>query len=363
MAQWLSALWSGSPSPSGWPPTTLHAHEMLFGTVVAVVAGFLLTAVPNWTSTKPVSGRPLAGLATVWLAGRIAMHVTGWVDARAVAIVDIAFLPALAATVGWPIVRSKRPRNLPVVGVLAGLALANVAVHWGVAEGDASAVRMGSRAGVYLVVTLILIISGRIVPLFTRNVLVRRGVDAPVSTPRLLGGLAIGCGVISLAIDVVQPFAPIGAWFALATAPLLLARQSGWQLLRILDEPMLWILHLGHAWIAFGFALHGASVLSASLVGAGALHAFTAGAMGTMVLGVMPRVTLGHSNLPIQASRTTCLIFGLVTAGALLRVGGAMIPTAYYPAIITGGVLWAAAWAVFCAEYWRVLVGLGPSDP
>jgi uncharacterized protein involved in response to NO len=287
----------------------------------------------------------------------VSLVVAGPVDPLIVAVVDVAFLPALAIVVGRPIVRSGKARNLPVVGVLIGLAIANAAIHYGLRTSHPIALRSGTYGAVYLIVVLMMIISGRIVPLFTRNELARQGIEARVSTPRALGGLAVGLAVIALALDLVQPQGELSAWIALAAAPLLLARQSGWQPLRTARQPMLWVLHLGHAWIALGFALHAVAGLSGGLVGAGAVHAFTAGAMGTLMLGVMPRVALGHTGRAIVASRATVLIFALVSAGALLRVAAALNTNALYrPTILLGGSLWSIAWLVFSVAYWKVLL-------
>ena len=358
MMPWLYVLAGGAVPTQGWPPHTLHAHEMLYGTVVPAIAGFLLTAVPNWTQTAPVVGPRLGGLLVLWLAGRIALVLAGPVAPVFVATIDLAFLPVLAAAVGLPILRARKPRNLPVVGVLLGLAAANAAIHFGLQAHDPSTIRAGIFSAVYLVVVLMLIISGRIVPLFTRNALARQGVGATVSTPRAVGAAAVAAAVTALALDILEPRSEASAWAALAAAPLLFARQSGWQPTKILRQPMLWILHLGHAWIAVGFALHALSILSGWFVGAGALHAFTAGAMGTLILGVMPRVALGHTGRPIAASPAIVVMFALVTAGALLRVLGAVSAGPLYrPAVLVGGSLWSAAWLVFCVAFWRVLLG------
>jgi uncharacterized protein involved in response to NO len=364
MVPWLWVLAGGAVPTQGWSPHTLHAHELLYGTVVPAIAGFLLTAVPNWTQTAPVVGARLAGLLALWLAGRVALVLAGPVAPGVVATVDVAFLPVLAVVVGLPILRARRPRNLPVVGVLVGLAAANAAIHFGLQAQQPAVLRAGTFGAVYLVVVLMLVISGRIVPLFTRNALERQGVTAAVSTPRAIGAAALAAAVTALALDLATPRSEASAWVALAAAPLLLARQGGWQPMKVTGQPMLWILHLGHAWIALGFALHGMSVLSGWFVGAGALHAFTAGAMGTLILGVMPRVALGHTGRAIVASRATVAMFGLVISGALLRVVGASTAgPLYQPAVIVGGSLWSAAWLVFCVAYGKVLLGPRVDEP
>jgi uncharacterized protein involved in response to NO len=288
----------------------------------------------------------------------MALVVSGPVSPAVVAVVDVAFLPVLAGVVGWPIARSGSRRNLGVVAALVVLALANVAMHVGLLTPDPTLLRTGTVGAVYAVVALMLIISGRLAPLFTRNALARQGLELTVASPPGTGALGVGAALVAMALDLIRPGSDWAAWLALAAAPLLLARQSGWQPRRALADPMLWVLHLGHVWIAIGFALHGVGTLSGGFIGAGALHAFTAGAMGTLILGVMPRVALGHTGRPITASRTTCVMFGLVTLGALLRVAGALTSgTTYQYSLLIGGTLWSAAWLLFCFVYGKVLLG------
>lgn len=356
MIPWLYMLSGGTVPGQGWPPQSLHAHEMIYGTVVAVIAGFLLTAVPNWTSTDRVSGALLFGLVLLHAAGRAALWLAGSLDPGWVAAIDVAFLPVLAIFVGWPIGRTRNRRNLPVVAVLLGLALANAAIHRGLLESDHVMLRAGIYFSVYLVVLLLLIISGRVVPAFTRNALRRSGVDADVSNRAILGPLSIAMACSALVFDLLLPGSIVGAGFALAAAPLLLWRQSGWQFGKTLGHPMLWILHVGHAWLAVGFACLGVSNAFGIGIGAAALHAFTAGAMGTLMLAMMPRVSLGHLGRPIEATPATVWMFGLVIVGAIIRIAGASGPIALYrPSVLLGGVLWTCAWIVFSISYSRIL--------
>ncbi len=357
MAPWLYML-SGRLVPTqGWPPSTLHAHEMIYGTVVAAIAGFLLTAVPNWTNTVRVAGVRLGALVALWLLGRMAVALSGLIDPVLVAFVDVAFLPVLALTIGVPILRARKPRNYPVVGVLVGLAVANGAIHFGLLQSQPLVMRAGTYGGVYLVVVMMLIISGRVVPLFTTNSLRRLGVDAAATSNPLLGGAAIGSAITVMALDLIDPGSSIAGALALLTGPLLLLRQSGWQFRHVLGEPMLWILHLGHAWMSVGFVAYGVSNLWGHFFGAGAIHSFTAGAMGSLILGMMPRVTLGHSGRVIEASKATAIMFALVLVGGFIRVAGAIGVSDYYlTSLLLGGSLWSSAWLVFCLLYGKVLV-------
>jgi len=174
---------------------------------------------------------------------------------------------------------------------------------------------------------------------------------------RRLGGVAIVVAAIAMFADWIEPRGNLAALLGLAAFPLLLIRQSGWQFQRVLNLPMLWILHLGHAWLALGFAFLGLSNALGIGIGAAALHTFTAGAMGTLILGMLPRVTLGHSGRPIEASRTTVVAFACVIVGASIRILGAAGPTqGYLPSVLLGGCLWSFAWFLFTVAYWRILV-------
>ena len=357
MATWLLFLVGEPVSARGWPPGTLHAHEMIFGTVAPVAAGFLLTAVPNWTGTPRLSGSRLLGLVLLYLAGRVAMVLVEPLGPLRTAVVDVAFLPVLAACIAIPILRTRNLRNLPIVFVVLGLGLANGMIHWGFDHGDYRVLRGGIHGAVYLVVVLMLIIAGRVVPNFTRNALKRSGVGIRMQNRPRLGALAVGLACAAMLADLVQPMSPLAGALALAAAPLLVYRQSGWQFRDTLDQPMLWILHVGHFWLAIGFGVVGLADLLVIGIGAASLHAFTAGAMGTLMLGMMPRVALGHSGRPIEASKATVWMFGAVILGAAIRILGAFGPAAAYrPAILIGGALWTLAWILFSVLYSPILI-------
>ena len=357
MLPWLYVLAGGVVPTQGWPARTLHSHEIIYGTVVAVIAGFLLTAVPNWTSTERVRGARLIGLVLLFVAGRVAMVLYVVIGPYAVALVEVAFLPALALFVAGPILRKRNWRNLGVVAALLGLAVANAAIHRGHMLGDSALMRSGTWGAVYLIVGLMLIISGRITPLFTRNALRAKGIEVEIVSRRRIGAVALTLAALAMLADWLEPRSPLAAGLAFAAFPLLLARQSGWGFFQTLKTPMLWILHLGHLWLAVGFAFLGLSNAFGIGIGATALHAFTAGAMGTLILGMMPRVSLGHSGRPIEANRITVALFLCVIIGALIRTLGAAGPIrGYLPSILLGGGLWTMAWLLFTVGYWRVLV-------
>jgi uncharacterized protein involved in response to NO len=357
IATWLAYLSGSAIGTQGWPPQTLHAHEMIHGTVVAAIAGFLLTAVPNWCGSPSLRGARIGALLALWGIGRLALVAGDVIPRSLVALLDGAFLPVLAVALGVPIARSRKWRNFPVVGVLLALALANGAMHAGLMRSDPQLLRVGVYGSVYLAVVLMLIISGRVVPLFTRNALQRETPGIHVESNPWVGGSAIAAAILALGLDLVLPASHVSGMIALLAAGLILARQWHWKPGHTLDRPILWILHVGHAWIAIGLVCHAAATLGGALPRTAALHAFTAGAMGSMILGMMTRVSLGHTGRPIEASRTTLFAYVAVVVGALVRVFGPVwvAPTNQLSVMLLSGGAFGASYLLFAIEYAPIL--------
>jgi uncharacterized protein involved in response to NO len=296
------------------------------------------------------------GLVALWLIGRVAVVSANVLPLEVVALLDVSFLPVLGVVVGAPILRSGKKRNLSVVFVIFALALANGTTHLGITRADASLVRSGLYGTVYLVVFLILVIAGRVVPLFTRNALRRGGLDIAVQGNHRIGALALCAAGIALALDVANPGSTAGGIAALAAAPLLALRQWTWKPGYTLAFPMLWILHIGHGWIAIGFACHAAAVLAHALPLSAAIHAFTAGAMGAMILGMMTRVSLGHSGRPVEASIVTVTSFAAVVLGGVMRVFGSALAPLQVPSVfLISGAAFAAGYLLFVIEFSSLL--------
>lgn len=356
---WWLALWAGALPPPAWlSPMLWHAHEMVFGFVAAAAAGFLLTAVPTWTGSRPIAGAPLAALAALWLAGRVAMALAGALPLALVAALDVAFLAALAVVVARPILSARQARNAGVPLVLAALAAVNAATQLdalGIAPGLGARVLHG---GVDLAVVLITLIGGRIVPSFTANALRRSGSAAAVHSRPALDRAALVAVVAYAVLDVALPRTLASGALALAAGLAVAARMSGWQTRRTLADPLLWSLHLGYAWVALGLIAVGLADLSGAIPWTIGLHALTAGAIGTMVLAVMTRVPLGHTGRPLAAPRAATAAYLLVSAGALARTAGALaFPDAYSGVLLVAALLWSGAYAVFVARYAPILLG------
>jgi uncharacterized protein involved in response to NO len=336
--------------PSRFDPLTWHIHEMLFGFVPATIAGFLLTAIPTWTGRKPIRGRFLAGLAIVWILGRLAVLLSRWLPFWLSAAVDVSFLLLLAGTAANEIIVSRNWRNVAIPLPILVLAVANLLMHLEVA-GAAVSPGLGWRLGLAAIMILISVIGGRIIPAFTRNWLIARGSQSVLAAHSLLDSVSLGllhAGLIGWAF--APQFGPIGILLilaALANCPKLLR----WQALRTFAEPLLTILHVGYLWLIAGSALLGASMLTDFIPLSAAIHAMTAGAIGTMILAVMTRVSLGHTGRPLHADAITSFIYMLVTVAAVTRIGAAFTAASYMPLLELSAGLWIAAFATFIVRY------------
>jgi uncharacterized protein involved in response to NO len=336
---WLAAYAQGYALPGAVPAILWHGHEMVFGFGVAAVAGFLLTAIPNWTGRLPVRGWPLAVLALLWLSGRIAMLVPS------AALLDLAFLAALVVVVARELLAGRNWRNLPMLGGLLLLFAANLLLHLGIAA--------GLRLGIATLLMLIALVGGRIVPSFTRNWLAKHAPRGKMPAPESTFDRAA----------LVVTLAALAAWVAdLATWPLIIAglvlagRLSRWRGGATFGDPLLLVLHAGYGWLAFGLVLLGLSELVPALPASTALHALTVGAIGTMTLAVMTRASLGHSGRALAADAATRTMYLLVTLAALLRLASAFAGNHALLVASLAGLAWTAAFALFAVHYGPLLV-------
>ncbi len=355
VALWLAILTGRLELSSAFDPMVWHAHEMLFGFVAAAIAGFLLTAIPNWTGRLPVRGWRLGLLFALWCAGRAASGFSASIGPGPAAALDLAFLTAFAGLVLREIVAGGDRRNLPIAAIIALLAVSNLLVHLE-ALGLAPTARLGLRLGMADVAFLLTLVGGRIVPSFTRNWLAKRG-EAVLPAPfGRLDRLAIAA---SAAAGLAWSFAPeagVTGALALLAAAAIAARLARWRGHRTLAEPLVWVLHLGYGWLVAGFALLGASVFFSALDPTAALHALTAGAMGTMMLAVMTRATLGHTGRRLSAGPGTTAIYGLVSLAVLARVLAPLMSGSAPILLGLSGFSWIAAFGLFVALYGPLLV-------
>lgn len=351
---WLGMLAHGLTLPVAMAPAAWHAHEMLFGFAMAAVAGFLLTAVPNWTGRLPLNGWPLAALAGLWLAGRLALGVGDRLGGAAAALLDLAFPALLLAVVAREVAAGRNWRNLPVVAALASLLLANLLMHLD-ALGLAATAPQGERLGIATLALLVTLIGGRIVPSFTTNWLKQRA-GPPLPAPfGPLDKAALAASMLALLAWLGAPEGGVSGVLLIAAGALQAWRLGRWQGHRTLSEPLLWVLHLGYAWLALGLVLVGIDAQRGEF---GAhLHALTVGCFGTMILAVMTRATLGHTGRELRAGRATTAIYLFVTLAAVLRVAAHAAPGAYLALLTLSGLAWLAAFGLFLGVYGPMLVG------
>jgi len=349
MVLWLPVLAGQLVLPTALGPIEWHAHALLYGFVPAAVAGFLLTAVPNWTGRLPVTGKPLLALFLLWLAGRIAVFTSGWIGAPLAAVIDLSFLATLAAVVAREIIAGKSTRNLKVLIVLGVLFLGNVTFHAEILLGLGA--EYGIRAGIAAIILLIMLIGGRIIPSFTRNWLVRRSPGRlPVPFSRFDAAVMAFSGA-ALALWIVLPEADATAVLAVFAGLLNVVRLGRWAGERTTAEQLVLVLHVAYAFIPLGFLLLATSIWAPDvLLPSGALHAWTAGAMGLMIMAVMTRASLGHTGQPLTATRGTTAIYIATFIAALARIV-AGFGVAREPMLHLSATAWVVGFAGFAVIY------------
>lgn len=338
--------------PTDFSPSMWHAHEMAFGYGGAVVAGFLLTAIPNWTGRLPLQGAPLAGLLTAWLCGRLAVLFSHPIGASVAAVVDLAFPAVFLAVVVREIIVGRNWRNLPMVGALTLLLFGNALTHFdAVRFGD-----IGNRLGVATLLVLISLIGGRIIPSFTRNWLVKQ--DPTSKTPAAFGVVdqfALAITVVALLAWAMAPDDKVTSWLGLGAGCALAARLLRWRGEKTSSEPLLWVLHLGYGWLAIGLLAVGLNGLIPLAPPTTVMHALTVGAIGTMTLAVMTRASLGHTGRALVAGPRTKAIYFMITAAAILRLFAPLFGAHYVVGLTLAATAWCGAFSCFVLFYFSPL--------
>lgn len=351
---WIAAYVTSVGEIGHMPALLWHIHEMLFGFLAAIVAGFLLTAVPNWTGRLPVMGWPLFGLFAVWVAGRIIMLTAA--PPVITALMDSGFLILLAALLWREIITGGNIRNIPVCVLATLLALANAGFHTALLLGldwqRAQSVAIG------VVALLLALIGGRIIPSFTRNWMVQTS-RAPLPAPAGRFDLVALAGLVpALLAWILSPYHPVTAILLALAGGLHAARMFRWKGWRTGQEWLVLVLHAGYAWLPLGLFLMASAAFWPDIVPASAaLHAVTAGAMGTMTLAVMTRASLGHTGHPRTADRWTVVLYLSVVSAALIRVTVPIVlPQFLFAGMTVSALLWSAAFALFVLRYGPMLL-------
>ncbi|HEY9163409.1 MAG TPA: NnrS family protein [Magnetovibrio sp.] len=339
-------------------PALWHAHEMLFGYTMAAVAGFFLTVVPNWTRAKAQKGLVLMVLTALWLVGRVVMWGQAALPYGLVMAGDMLFLVALSAVVARPLLNPQHRRQFVFVPILVSLVAANAMMHLDVLEFAAFGIDWGGRGvmlGLDATVVLIAVMGGRVTPSFTSSFIGHADPSVKVQQRPILDRAVMIATWAVLVVDLVWPQQWLGGSVALMAAALHLARLAGWQSMRTLGNPILWVLHLGYLWLVAGLAMKGLADFSV-LVQADALHALTIGAIGTMTMAIMTRASLGHTGRAIHAGPVIVAAYGLLSVAALARLAVMIWPDAAVVLVLTSGVAWILAFGIFVAIYAPILI-------
>ena len=363
MLLWIPMLSGHLSLPTAFDPVSWHAHEFLFGYLAAVVAGFLLTAVPNWTGRLPIVGWPLAGLWSLWLAGRLVIAVSADLRPGVVALVDLSFLAVFALAIGREIVQGRNWRNLIVLAMLTVLLAGNALFHYEAARGDYAASGHGLRLGLGAAIMMIAVIGGRIVPSFTRNWLVRRG-EGPLPVPPMqrFDKVALVALAAALLLWMLAPDARMTGAMLLVSAAMHLVRLARWTSHRTVAEPLVLVLHVGYGFLPLGALAIGAEILWPGMLGmAAAQHLWMAGAVGLMTVAVMTRATLGHTGQALSAGPGTGIIYAAVIAATFARVAAGVWPGAAAWLHPIAGLAWIAAFSGFALAYGKLLLRLPPA--
>jgi uncharacterized protein involved in response to NO len=352
---WLGAYAEGLALPTRLAPPIWHVHEMVFGYAAATVAGFMLTAIPNWTGRMPLQGGTLATLVLLWMIGRFGVLLSGEIGAPAAAVADLCFPAVFLAVVAREILAGRNWRNLPMLGALSLLLLGNLFVHLDALD-LADTAELGNRIGLVTLLMLISLVGGRIVPSFTRNWLTkaRPEVAPPIPAGRFDLAALVVTG-LALLMWTIAPDAVVTPWAALAAGTAVALRLSRWRGLHTVPEPLLVILHVGYGWLALGLLLLGLNGLTDMLPATTALHALTVGAVGTMTLAVMTRASLGHTGRPLAAGPATKAIYALITIAAVLRLLSPLAGDQIELALWLAGAAWSCAFGLFAVVYGFVL--------
>jgi uncharacterized protein involved in response to NO len=356
VAAWLLVYLTGLAPWPGWPPQLWHGHEMLYGFVGAAVAGFLLTAVPSWTGARGFAGMPLLAVTCVWIAGRVAFAGAAWLPLPAIAVTELAFIPALAVLVAPPLLRA-RNRNTPLLLVLAIFWATDAAFFAALRREDVMLAITALHAGIDIVLLLVTVIGGRIVPSFTANALRSQGISVEMRSSRALEWTVIAAMVLVIVADVVDPGSTLAAGIAGVAAVLQAVRLAGWRGLRTVRQPIVWILHAAYSWLPVGLALKAVYLWSGAHWAAHWLHAFTVGTAATMILAVMTRAALGHTGRPLVIARPVTFAYALLLAAGVVRVFGPAVPAlSYRVTVAVAAALWIAAFALFLVVYAPILL-------
>ena len=351
MAFWVPVFVGGGPFDTYYGQIDWHSHEMIFGYTVAVIAGFLLTAVRNWANTPTPSGLPLAGMGALWLIARILPILVAIFPRWLIAAADLAFLPTFAIGIAVPLLKNNEKQNLIFLPLLAVLWSADLLVHADVLGLAPNLARKGVFLGLDVIILVIVIMGGRVIPFFTE-----RALSVVLKRWRIVEWLSPVSVILFLVAELFRPDSVTSASLAALAACANGARLAGWYTPRYWRVPLLWVLHLGYGWIVVGFYLKAGTALGL-VPPQFTIHAFTVGGIGVLTLGMMARVSLGHTGRPLKVGAAMTSAFVLINLAA---VGRGLLPP-FFPQffsqlIVASGVFWIAAFTIFIIVYTPILI-------
>lgn len=356
---WIFTLETDLETLSGFSARDYHVHEMIFGYLGAVLAGFLFTAMPNWTGRPALAGTRLALVSALWLTGRLAVYTSAsWPTAAAV--IDASFLLTVSSLAWKDVIAGGSIRNMPVCLLVSLLAIANIAYDFSLLQSADTG--WAERSALAIIATLISFIGGRVVPNFSGNWMKKNNISPLPSPFSTFDKAVLATTVVTLTSWILTPETSItGSLFSVTffAHALRLLRWRGWQ---TTTEPLVLILHIGYLWLVLWFGLTGMAILSPAIFSiSSALHALTAGAIGTMTMAIMTRAILGHSGRKLSAGRITRIIYALITAGAFVRVFAQSFTLDFMLATAISGTLWSAGFLLFAFTYGPYC--LSPKNP
>ena len=351
MAFWVPVFVGGVPFDTYYGQIDWHSHEMIFGYTIAVIAGFLLTAVRNWANTPTPSGLPLAGMGALWLVARILPILVAIFPRWLIAAADLAFLPTLVTGIAVPLLQNKEKQNLIFLPLLAVLWSADLLVHADVLGLAPNLARKGVFLGLDVIILVIVIMGGRVIPFFTE-----RALSVVLKRWRIVEWLSPVSVILFLVAELFRPDSVTSASFAALAACANGAPLAGWYTPRYWRVPLLWVLHLGYGWIILGFYLKAGTALGL-VPPQFTIHAFTVGGIGVLTLGMMARVSLGHTGRPLKVGAAMTTAFVLINLAA---VGRGLLPP-FFPQffsqlIVASGAFWIAAFTIFIIVYTPILI-------
>jgi uncharacterized protein involved in response to NO len=351
MALWIPAFTGGRALSTYYGQIGWHSHEMIFGYAAGVIAGFLLTSVRNWTGLATATGGSLAALVALWLLGRILPFFSATLPVWLISVVDLAFLPALTANIGVPLARHGEKRNLLFLPLMLGLFAANLLVHLELLGLVAGIARHGIFLGLYLIILLIVIMGGRVIPFFTERALL----GVVIKRRPLIEWLAPLTVIAFMLAEILFPNSEVAGALAGLAAIINGIRVVSWYSRRYWQVPLLWVLHLGYGWIVVGFLLKAAACFGL-IAPQFTVHALTVGGIGVLTLGMMARVSLGHTARPLRVESSMIIAFILINLATVLRgLLPAIFPLWFSQLVSLSGMLWIAAFLMFVIVYAPIL--------